>query len=100
MPERNDETWPLTSGRTGHQARSVGQGQWVVSFLPGRTLSQEQARAALRVADEVDVLRGYAGALGLTVLELVGLATMESSGQRLWSLGDAAPVLGRLEQAR
>ncbi|WP_159926587.1 MULTISPECIES: hypothetical protein [Nocardia] len=27
---------------------------WVVRFLPGRTLSQEQARAALRVAGELD----------------------------------------------
>ncbi|MFF0491856.1 hypothetical protein ACFYTQ_22735 [Nocardia sp. NPDC004068] len=76
------------SGRTGQLARSVGQGRWVVSFLPGRTLSREQAQAALRVADELDTFRRDAAALGLTVLELVGLATMGNSAARLWSLGE------------
>ncbi|MGY1876361.1 hypothetical protein [Nocardia gipuzkoensis] len=71
-----------------------------MSFLPGRTLSQEQAQAALRVAEELDTLRGYAAALGLTVLELVGLAMMDNSAERLWSLGDAAQALSRLGRAQ
>ncbi|MEV6256892.1 hypothetical protein AB0L97_26945 [Nocardia sp. NPDC051911] len=84
----------------GHQARCVGQGQWVVSFLPGRTLSKNQASAALRVAEELDAMRGYAAALGLTVLELVGLAMMDNSAERLWSLGDASQALSRLGRAQ
>ncbi|MET7773759.1 hypothetical protein [Nocardia sp. NPDC005366] len=56
-------------------------------------------RAAIRVAEELEALRGYAALLGLTVLELVGLATMDSAGERLWSLGDAAQVRVRLGQA-
>ncbi|MFR9770076.1 hypothetical protein [Nocardia sp. SC052] len=84
----------------GHQARCVGQGQWVVSFLPGRTLSKNQASAALRVAEELDAMRGYAATLGLTVLELVGLAMMDNSAERLWSLGDAAQALSRLGRAQ
>ncbi|WP_174189867.1 hypothetical protein [Nocardia barduliensis] len=86
----------MTSTDTGHRARSVGQDYWVVSYLPGRTLSTVQARAALRVAEELDALRGYAAALGLTVLELVGLAMMDCSGQRAESYGDAAQALSRL----
>lgn len=100
MPKRNDKTWPPTSARTGYQARSVGQDQWVVSFLPGRTLSKDQASAALRVAEELDALRDYAAALGLTVLELVGLAMMDCSGQRAYSHGDAAQALPRSGWAR
>ncbi|MGY1896376.1 hypothetical protein [Nocardia gipuzkoensis] len=73
---------------------------WVVRFLPGRTLSQEQARAALGVAGELDALRGYAAVLGLTVLELVGLAIMDCSGQRAYSHGDAAQALSRLGRAQ
>ncbi|MFF0492502.1 hypothetical protein ACFYTQ_26030 [Nocardia sp. NPDC004068] len=80
----------LDSKVTRRHVRSVGQDRWVVSFLPGRTLSLEQARAALRVADDLDELREAAAVLGLTLLELVGLATMESSGERLWSLKEAA----------
>jgi hypothetical protein len=52
------------------------------------------------VAEELDTLRGYADALGLTVLELVGLAMMDNSAERLWSLGDAAQALSRLDRAQ
>ncbi|MEG8177389.1 hypothetical protein [Nocardia terpenica] len=64
----------MISDRTGHQARSVGQGGWVVSFLPGRTLSAAQAVAALRAAEDYAAIEGYAGVLGLTALELAGMA--------------------------
>ncbi|UGT59866.1 hypothetical protein [Nocardia asteroides] len=65
-----------------------------MSFLPGRTLSEDQAQAALRAAEELDALGGYASLLGLTVLELVGLATMDSSSERLRSGGVADQVTG------
>ncbi|WP_249644367.1 hypothetical protein [Nocardia sputi] len=100
MPKRNGERSLTGDAQIGHHARCVGQDQWVVSFLPGRTLSKNQASAALRVAEEVNALGDYAAALGLTVLELVGLAMMDSSAERLWSLGDAAQALSRLGRAR
>ncbi|RMI33961.1 hypothetical protein [Nocardia stercoris] len=67
----------MTSDQTLHQARSVGTGGWVVSFLPGRTLTLEQATAALQAAEAVAALRALAGRVGLTTLEAVGLATQE-----------------------
>jgi hypothetical protein len=100
MLRRPNSEAEMISAETGHRARSVGQEQWVVSYLPGRTLSADQARAALRVAEELDTLRGYAAGLGLTVLELVGLAMMDCSGQRVYSHGDAAQALPRAGWAR
>ncbi len=100
MPKRNSERSLTGDAQIGHQARCVGQGQWVVSFLPGRTLSKNQASAALRVAGELDALRGHAAALGLTVLELVGLAMMDCSGQRAYPHGDAARALPRSGRAQ
>ncbi|MET7774070.1 hypothetical protein [Nocardia sp. NPDC005366] len=52
------------------------------------------------MAAELDVLRDYAALLGLTVLELVGLATMDNGGARLWSCGDTAQSIDRLGQAQ
>ncbi|MFC8046763.1 hypothetical protein [Nocardia sp. NPDC057353] len=63
----------------------------MVSYLPGRTLSADQARAALRVAEELNGLRDCAATLGLTLLELVGLALMDCSGQRTFAHPSAAP---------
>lgn len=100
MPKRNHEKESAPTNHGGRWARNVGQDMWVVGFLPGRTLTKEQARAAVRVAKELDALRGYAALLGLTVLELVGLATMDRSGERLGSLGEAAQALERLGQAQ
>ena len=67
----------MTSDQTPHQARSVGTGGWVVSFLPGRTLTLEQATAALQAAEAVAAVRSRANRAGLTPLETVGLAMQE-----------------------
>lgn len=68
----------MTSDQTDHQAKSVGSGGWVVSFLPGRTLTTAQAMAAMQAAEAVAVVGGLAGQVGLTTLETVGLAIQES----------------------
>ncbi|WP_330251437.1 hypothetical protein OG874_35665 [Nocardia sp. NBC_00565] len=67
----------MTSDQTGHQAKSVGLGGWVVSFLPGRTLSIEQATAAMQAAEAVATVGLLADFVGLTTLELAGMATSE-----------------------
>ncbi|MEV6430803.1 hypothetical protein [Nocardia sp. NPDC051463] len=72
----------MTSDLTSHRARSVGQESWVVSYLPGRTLTCAQAVAALRVAEVVpallDTVGELADAVGLTALEAVGMAVRQS----------------------
>lgn len=68
----------MTSDRTDHQAKSVGTGGWVVSFLPGRTLTLEQATAAMQAAEAVATVGALAGQVGLTTLETVGLAMQAS----------------------
>lgn len=68
----------MTSDQTEHQAKSVGTGGWVVSFLPGRTLTIEQATAAMQAAEAVAIVRLLADQVGLTTLETVGLAIQES----------------------
>ncbi|CAM4344600.1 hypothetical protein NONI108955_21910 [Nocardia ninae] len=67
----------LISDMTQHQARSAGVGGWVVSYLPGRTLTMVQARAALRAAEELTALRECAALLGLTALEAAGMAATD-----------------------
>ncbi len=68
----------MSSDQTEHRAKSVGDGRWVVSFLPGRTLTGEQAVAAIQVAEAVAFVGALAAQVGLTVLEAVGLALEES----------------------
>ncbi|MGW6423474.1 hypothetical protein ACWF82_12425 [Nocardia sp. NPDC055053] len=68
----------MTSDQTDHQAKSVGSGGWVVSFLPGRTLTIEQATAAIQAAEVVAMVGVLADQVGLTTLETVGLAIQES----------------------
>ncbi|MFE7802796.1 hypothetical protein [Nocardia sp. NPDC057440] len=72
----------MTSDLTSHSARSVGQENWVVSYLPGRTLTCAQAVAALQVAEVVPTLLDTVGELadevGLTALEAVGMAVRQS----------------------
>ncbi|WP_246460950.1 hypothetical protein [Nocardia transvalensis] len=79
----------MTSDLTPHRARSVGHEGWVVSFLPGRTLTCAQAVAALQVAEVVppllNAVGGLADEVGLTPLEAVGMAIH----QRPWE--DAPP---------
>jgi len=85
----------MTSDQTPHQARSVGLGGWVVSFLPGRTLTLEQAAAALQAAEAVAAVRALACTVGLTPLETVGLAMQEppwsesecAGSRRFWRRG-------------
>ncbi|MEU1983681.1 hypothetical protein [Nocardia sp. NPDC019395] len=72
----------MTSDQTDHQAKSVGSGGWVVSFLPGRTLTTEQAMAAMQAAEVVAYVGGLADQVGLTTLETVGLAIQESPWTR------------------
>ena len=71
----------MTSDLTSHKARSVGQESWVVSYLPGRTLTCAQAVAALKVAEVVPALLDTVGELadevGLTALEAVGMAARQ-----------------------
>ncbi|MQY27225.1 MULTISPECIES: hypothetical protein [Nocardia] len=85
----------MTSDQTPHQARCVGGGGWVVSYLPGRTLTLEQATAALQAAEAVSAVRALADRVGLTPLETIGLAMQEPpwseparlGGQRFWRRG-------------
>ena len=69
----------MTSEETEHQARSVGEGMWVTSFLPGRTLNREQAVAAMQIASTVRYLDELAGPLGLTASQVVAMAGMSSN---------------------
>lgn len=68
----------MVSEETAHQADYVGQDRWVVDFLPGRQLTREQARAAMRIAvapDRIEVER-WAALLGLTAAEARGFAAL------------------------
>lgn len=67
----------ITSDQTQHHARSVGVGGWVVSWLPGRTISIEQAVAAIQLAEAVAGLAALAALLGLSPCEAVGKATLD-----------------------
>ncbi|WP_433661114.1 hypothetical protein ACQPW1_02225 [Nocardia sp. CA-128927] len=67
----------MLSDKSAHQARLAGDDVWTVSFLPGRMLSADQAVAALRAAEELVAIGEYGLELGLTALELVGLAAFE-----------------------
>ncbi|WP_309234478.1 hypothetical protein [Nocardia sp. XZ_19_385] len=40
----------MTSNETTHMARCVGGDRWVVSWLPGRTLTGQQAVTAMTIA--------------------------------------------------
>ncbi|WP_069161236.1 hypothetical protein [Nocardia altamirensis] len=85
----------MTSDLTPHRARSVGHGSWVVSYLPGRTLTCAQAVAALRVAEVVpallDTVAELADEVGLTALEALGMAARQSS----WGEEYVAPTRHR-----
>ncbi|MGQ4600102.1 hypothetical protein [Nocardia sp. R6R-6] len=68
----------MTSDYTDHQARSVGQGAWVVSSMPGRTFDLEQAVAAMRIAEITGEAKGLADLLRVPLLEAVGRAMVAS----------------------
>ena len=71
-----DGHWMVTE-RSRHQARRVAEDGWVVSYLRGRTLTTEQATAAMRTVEELATLQGLTSLLGLTTLEAVTLAINE-----------------------
>ncbi|NEW42523.1 hypothetical protein [Nocardia cyriacigeorgica] len=68
----------LVSEATDHHADYVGQDRWVVDYLPGRQLSVQQAKAAMRiaVAPELAEVERWATQLGLTAAEARGFAAM------------------------
>ncbi|MFG2447570.1 hypothetical protein ACGFQG_32290 [Nocardia fluminea] len=64
----------MVSDATIHHADYVGHDLWVVDFLPGRTLTRAQARAAMQIAiapDQLEVQR-WAAAIGMTSAEARG----------------------------
>lgn len=66
----------MVSDGTHHYADYVGLDRWVVDYLPGRQLSREQARAAMRIAVAplyAEVER-WAADLGMTAAEARGYA--------------------------
>ncbi|MEV0048480.1 hypothetical protein AB0H60_34130 [Nocardia rhamnosiphila] len=68
----------MTSDATPHHADYVGDGRWVVDYLPGRQLTKEQARAAMKIAiapERLEVER-WAKQLGMTPAEVRGYAAM------------------------
>ncbi|MFB7717306.1 hypothetical protein [Nocardia sp. NPDC056100] len=77
---------------TTHIARCVGGDRWVVSWLPGRTLSGQQAVTAMTIASTIAdhaptesdwaVLDGLALGLGLTAREAVGMVASEQHDLR------------------
>ncbi|MFC9997563.1 hypothetical protein [Nocardia sp. NPDC127526] len=82
----------MTSDMTSHIARCVGGDRWVVSWLPGRTLTGQQAVTAMTIASTVAdhqpsdsewaLLDGLALGLGLTAREAVGMVLSENHDLR------------------
>ncbi|MBF6333208.1 hypothetical protein [Nocardia transvalensis] len=76
MSVQVDQAW-IVSDRSEHRAKSVGDGDWVVSFLPGRTLTKEQAITAIQIAEMATATAALAQCVGLTAIEAVQLAVIE-----------------------
>ena len=83
----------MTSDETTHMARCVGGDRWVVSWLPGRTLSGQQAVTAMTIATTVathdvptgaawEMLDDLALELGLTAREAVFMVAAENHDYR------------------
>ncbi|WP_039799541.1 hypothetical protein [Nocardia araoensis] len=83
----------MTSDETAHMARCVGGDRWVVSWLPGRTLTGRQAVTAMTIASTVAtspipsttewaLLDGLALELGLTANEAVFMVAEENHDYR------------------
>jgi hypothetical protein len=76
IPALDESRGHIVSDATAHHADYVGQDRWVVDFLPGRQLTREQARAAMRIAvapERAEVER-WASAIGMTADEARGYA--------------------------
>lgn len=92
-------TSKMVSEETPHAARCAGEGQWVVSWLPGRSLTFEQAITAMTIAttlanrpdldlscpgpgpvDDPDwaMVRRWALQLGLSGREAAGMVLQEN----------------------
>lgn len=81
----------MTSNVTAHSAQCVGEDSWVVSWLPGRTLTGEQAVTAMTIASTVAshevkvgdpewaVLDDWALELGLTAREATGMLAIDKT---------------------
>ncbi|WP_454194279.1 hypothetical protein [Nocardia sp. Marseille-Q1738] len=82
----------MISDQTEHQAKSVGDGCWVVSYLPGRTLTIDQATAAMKAAEVASAVSDLAGQVGLTALETVGMALQQPP----WDCPQTQPCRPRL----
>ncbi|HLS78870.1 MAG TPA: hypothetical protein VK083_18985 [Nocardia sp.] len=91
----------ITSDDTSHMARCVGGDLWVVSWLPGRTLTGPQAVAAMTIAAAVatqpmdtpaqwSTLDPLALRVGLTGRQSVHLVRLENHDLR--RAGDASRV--------
>nr|WP_221333829.1 hypothetical protein [Nocardia transvalensis] len=78
IPSVREQGGHLVSKATAHHADYVGDGRWVVDYLPGRQLSRAQATAAMRIALAPDRLEvpDWAALLGLTADEARGFAAM------------------------
>ncbi|MEU2251822.1 hypothetical protein [Nocardia xishanensis] len=84
----------MTSDETTHMARCVGGDRWVVSWLPGRTLSGRQAVTAMTIASTVSttpdapegadwaMLDDLALELGLTGREAAYMVRLENHDYR------------------
>ncbi|WP_028476490.1 hypothetical protein [Nocardia sp. CNY236] len=83
----------MTSDETTHMARCVGGDRWVVTWLPGRTLTGQQAVTAMTIAstvasspassaEEWAVLDDLALELGLTANEAVFMVAEEHHDYR------------------
>lgn len=82
----------MTSDMTSHIARCVGGDRWVVSWLPGRTLTGQQAVTAMTIASTVSgheptpaewaMVDGLALELGLTAREAVFMVASEKHDLR------------------
>ncbi|ASF12593.2 MULTISPECIES: hypothetical protein [Nocardia] len=83
----------MTSDETTHMARCVGGDRWVVSWLPGRTLTGQQAVTAMTIASTVAssriptttewaILDDLALELGLTAREAVYMVAKENHDYR------------------
>ncbi|MFC8044213.1 hypothetical protein [Nocardia sp. NPDC057353] len=89
----------MVTDRSRHQARRVAEDGWVVSYLRGRTLTTEQATAAMRAVEELATLHGLTSVLGLTTLEAVTLAINESPWEK-GRLGEPGRRFGWSSAAR
>ncbi|GAA5056975.1 hypothetical protein [Nocardia callitridis] len=83
----------MTSDETAHMARCVGGDRWVVSWLPGRTFTAQQAVTAMTIASTIAsspvpthaewaALDDLSLELGLTAREAVFMVAEENHDYR------------------